>query len=49
MNVRSAAPDLTFIVVAAPDKYFTRDGWWRDREGQKTFVYEWMKTIAGWF
>lgn len=46
---RAAAPDLTFIVVSAPDRYFTRTGWWRDREARKTFLIEWMKTIAGWF
>jgi len=33
-------------VVAAPDPDFTPDGWWRTRNGQKTFVLEWMKTIA---
>jgi uncharacterized SAM-binding protein YcdF (DUF218 family) len=43
---RAAAPDLTMRVVAAPDKYFRADGWWRSREGQKVFVIEWMKTVA---
>jgi uncharacterized SAM-binding protein YcdF (DUF218 family) len=46
---RAAAPDIEFIVVGAPDEHFQADGWWRDREAQKTFVYEWLKTIAGWF
>jgi uncharacterized SAM-binding protein YcdF (DUF218 family) len=46
---RSQAPDLTFIVVAAPDANFTPDGWWHNREGEKTFVYEWEKTVANWF
>lgn len=45
---REAAPDLTIVVVGAPDRYFTPQGWWRDREAQKTFVTEWEKTIAGW-
>lgn len=45
---RRAAPDLTFFVVAAPDEYFKPDSWWRDREASKTFVYEWMKTVAEW-
>ena len=45
---RAAAPDLTIVVVGAPDRDFTPQGWWRDREGQKTFVTEWEKTIAGW-
>lgn len=46
---RATAPDLTFIVVSAPDVYFTPDGWWHNREARKIFLYEWMKTIAGWF
>lgn len=43
---RALAPDLTFIVIAAPDPYFTPGGWWKNREGRKTFVIEWMKTVA---
>ena len=46
---RAAAPDLTFMVVAAPDEYFTPGGWWRNREGQKIFLTEWEKTVAAWF
>lgn len=46
---RSAAPDVQFIVVGAPDDHFRPDGWWHDREAQKTFVFEWLKTFAGWF
>jgi uncharacterized SAM-binding protein YcdF (DUF218 family) len=46
---RSAAPDVIFRVIAAEDRFFRPDGWWRTREGQKRFVLEWMKTIAGWF
>jgi uncharacterized SAM-binding protein YcdF (DUF218 family) len=45
---RRLAPDLTIMVVAAPDNYFTADGWWHDREGQKTFLVEWEKTLANW-
>jgi len=45
---RAAAPDLTFLVVAAPDAYFSADGWWHNREGQKTFLTEWEKTVATW-
>jgi uncharacterized SAM-binding protein YcdF (DUF218 family) len=45
---RRLAPDLTILVVAAPDKNFTTDGWWHDREGQKTFLVEWEKTLANW-
>ena len=43
------APELTFITVAAPDDWFTANGWWHNREGRKTFLYEWMKTVANWF
>ena len=45
---RKLAPDLTILVVAAPDKNFTADGWWHSREGQKTFLVEWEKTVANW-
>ena len=27
---------------------FNPDSWWTDREGQKTFVMEWMKTVAAY-
>ncbi|MGH9558174.1 MAG: YdcF family protein [Bryobacteraceae bacterium] len=43
---RSVAPDLTFYVVAARDPYFSAHGWWKNREGRKTFLIEWMKTLA---
>lgn len=46
--LRRAAPDLDVIVVAAPDESFTPDGWWRNREGRKTFLTEWEKNVAGW-
>jgi uncharacterized SAM-binding protein YcdF (DUF218 family) len=46
---RDVAPDLTILVVGAPDRNFTPQGWWHNREAQKTFVTEWEKTIAGWF
>ena len=45
---RKLAPDLTILVVAAPDVSFTPNGWWHHREGQKTFVVEWEKTVANW-
>ena len=45
---RRAAPDLDFIVVAAPDEFFKPDSWWHNREASKTFAYEWSKTIAEW-
>jgi uncharacterized SAM-binding protein YcdF (DUF218 family) len=46
---RAATPDLDMRVVAVPDLYFHPDGWWRNREGQKTFVIEWLKTAANAF
>jgi uncharacterized SAM-binding protein YcdF (DUF218 family) len=42
------APWLTVQTVAAPDAYFTPDTWWKTRRGRKTFVLEWMKTVATW-
>ena len=43
---RSAAPDLKFVVVAAPDKYFTAKGWWHNRQGEKIAFTEWTKTLT---
>ena len=48
-DFQEAAPDIQFSMVGAPDPYFTPGGWWHDREGEKTFLIEWMKTIASWF
>ncbi len=45
---REVAPDLTILVVGAPDHNYTPDGWWHNREAQKTFLTEWEKTIASW-
>lgn len=45
---RSRARDLEFHVVAAPDRYFSPDAWWRDREARKTLLQEWEKTVATW-
>lgn len=46
---RQAAPEIQFIVVAAPDPSFSPDRWWQTREGRKTFLVEWLKTVAYWF
>jgi uncharacterized SAM-binding protein YcdF (DUF218 family) len=46
---RAMAPDLRCIVVASPDPYFSADGWWKNREGRKTFAFESMKTVSEWF
>jgi uncharacterized SAM-binding protein YcdF (DUF218 family) len=45
---RAKAPNLTIHMVAAPDVYFSADAWWKNRDGRKTFLLEWMKTIATW-
>lgn len=34
-------------VVAAQDQFFKADTWWQNRESQKTFFMEWLKTITG--
>ena len=31
---------------SAPDPFFTPGTWWKTRSGQKTFLFEWMKTAA---
>lgn len=46
---RAAAPDLQFVIVAAPDESFRADGWWRDRQARKIVLLEGMKTVAAWF
>jgi uncharacterized SAM-binding protein YcdF (DUF218 family) len=43
-----AAPSLQIRTVAAPDKYFTPDGWWKNRGGQRTLLLEWSKTLSAW-
>lgn len=45
---RSKAHDLEIHMVAAPDRDFSPDGWWKTRDGQKVFATEWMKTVATW-
>jgi len=37
-------PDMR--VIAAPDKWFRPDSWWKSREGLKIFFMEWSKTVA---
>ena len=48
-RVAKFAPGLEIHMVAAPDLFFSPDGWWHNREGQKTFALEWIKTVATWF
>jgi len=43
---RAAAPDMKFVVVPAPDKYFTANGWWHNRQAEKTAFNEWVKTLT---
>ena len=42
----SLGSEIDIRMIAAPDRHFTPDGWWKNREGQKTFFYEWSKTIG---
>jgi len=46
--MRKVNPWLQVVAVAAPDQFFTPNGWWKSREGQKTFLLEWTKTVAAW-
>jgi uncharacterized SAM-binding protein YcdF (DUF218 family) len=43
---RSAAPNLQFVVVAAPSKDFTAGSWWHSRNGEKIAFMEWVKTLT---
>lgn len=42
------APDLELHIIAATDDTFRPENWWHDRENRKTFLIEWMKTVAHW-
>ena len=46
--MRKENPKLKMTVVGAPDPYFTPSTWWKTREGQKTFLLEWAKTVAAY-
>jgi uncharacterized SAM-binding protein YcdF (DUF218 family) len=39
-------PGIEMRMVAAPDEFFTARGWWHTREGRKTFLLEWTKTLT---
>ena len=45
---RAKAPDFDIRIVAAPCAIYPPDAWWTTRDGQKTFLFEWEKTIAAW-
>ncbi len=44
--IRDSNAGLEMRVVAAPDRWFRADSWWKSREGRKIFLSEWMKTVA---
>ena len=44
--IAAAGGGFDLRVVAAPYPHFDEDGWWHDREGQKTVFIEWSKTVA---
>lgn len=48
-DYREAATGIEFHMIAAPSLDFTPGSWWRTREGRKTFLLEWLKTVASWF
>lgn len=45
---RKENPWLQIAVVAAPDRYFSPNTWWKTRGGKRTFLYEWLKTLNTW-
>jgi uncharacterized SAM-binding protein YcdF (DUF218 family) len=47
-DFRKAGAGIEFHMVAAPDRYFSPRGWWKNREGRKIFAIEWLKTVANW-
>ena len=44
--MRKAMSGIHVIVIPAPDPFFRPQSWWTSRSGQKTFLYEWLKTFA---
>lgn len=38
--------ELSVVPSVDPQRLFTPATWWKTRPGQKTFLYEWMKTIS---
>jgi uncharacterized SAM-binding protein YcdF (DUF218 family) len=39
-------PGIEIHMIAAGDEFFSPSGWWHTREGRKTFLLEWTKTLA---
>ena len=46
---RREGSGLEMRTVAAPDPYWAGGRWWTNREGQKIWLYETMKTIGNFF
>jgi uncharacterized SAM-binding protein YcdF (DUF218 family) len=46
---RELGDGFEMTVVAAPSAEFTPHQWWKEREGRKAVLLEWMKTFANWF
>ena len=40
---------IRYTVVASKDPLFDPKNWWKTRNGRKTFVVEYMKTLNSWF
>jgi len=47
-DFRRVNPWLKVVVVSASEPDFDPNGWWKNREGEKTFLLEWTKTVATW-
>lgn len=46
---RKLADGIQIRMVAAPYPDFKLGSWWRYRQGEKTVLLEWTKTVAYWF
>lgn len=46
--LRREWPDLQVRMAAAPTADYDAARWWKDRNYQKTFFFEWTKTVADW-
>jgi len=46
--LRRVWPGIDVKVAAAPTVDYDVNTWWTDRQYQKTFFFEWAKTVADW-
>lgn len=46
--LRREWPDLQVRMASAPTVDYDVERWWTDRNYQKTFFFEWAKTVADW-